>query len=202
VQAAGAIPLNVRNLRIDLLSLSAHKFHGPKGVGALYARQGVRLAPIMRGGEQERELRPGTENVPGIVGFEARLELATQMMGSETARLTPMRDRLISGVLHSIPGSRLNGARSARIASNANFAFEGVSRETLPAKLDLLGIAASSRSACAAGSREPSHVLRAMRLSKPLAQSALRLTLGRATTEAEIERVLEILPGVIARVRG
>ena len=202
VQAAGAVPLRVGDLGVDLLSLSAHKFYGPKGVGALYARQGVRLAPIMRGGEQERELRPGTENVPGIVGFAAALELATAMTESETARLTPLRDRLISRVLDSIPGARLNGTRAPRIASNANFAFEGVSGETLLAKLDLLGIAASSGSACAAGSLEPSHVLRAMGLSKPLAQSALRLTLGQSTTEGEVERVLEILPGVIAQVRA
>lgn len=202
VQAAGAVPLRVDDLGVDLLSLSAHKFYGPKGVGALYVRQGVRIAPIMRGGEQERELRPGTENVPGIVGFAAALELAVRMMESETARLRALRDRLIAGVLETVPGARLNGAREPRIASNANFAFEGVSGETLLAKLDLLGIAASSGSACAAGSLEPSHVLRAMGLSKPLAQSALRLTLGRATTEAHIERVLEVLPGVIQQIRS
>jgi cysteine desulfurase len=202
VQAAGAVPLSVGDLGVDLLSLSAHKFYGPKGVGALYARRGVRIAPIMRGGEQERELRPGTENVTGIVGFASALELATAIMEAETARLTPLRDRLASGVLDSIPGARLNGARAPRIASNANFAFEGVSGETLLAKLDLLGVAASSGSACAAGSLEPSHVLRAMGLSKPLARSALRLTLGRSTTGSEIERVLEILPGVVKQIRG
>jgi len=201
VQVPGAVAVSVVELGVDLLSLSAHKFYGPKGVGALYARQGTRIAPIMRGGEQERELRPGTENVPGVVGFAAALELAVDMLESETARLTPLRDKLIEGVLDSIPGSRLNGAREPRVAGNANFAFEGISGETLLVKLDLLGIAASSGSACAAGSLEPSHVLRAMGLPKPLAQSALRLSLGRSTTEDEINRVLQVLPEVVARLR-
>ncbi|HUT74680.1 MAG TPA: cysteine desulfurase family protein [Armatimonadota bacterium] len=201
VQAAGAAAVNVRALGVDLLSLSGHKFYGPKGVGALYVRAGTRIAPIMRGGDQERELRPGTENVPGIVGFAAALELAEHLRESETARLTALRDRLVSGVLGAIPGARLNGGRTLRVAANANFAFEGVSGETLVVKLDLLGIAASSGSACAAASIESSHVLRAMGLSKPLAQSALRLTLGRDTTEGDVDRLLELLPEVIADLR-
>jgi cysteine desulfurase len=201
VQAAGAVALEVDRLGVDLMSLSAHKIYGPKGVGALYVRRGTRITSIMGGGEQERELRPGTENVPGIIGFAAALELAEEMREAETARLAPLRDKLVTGVLDTIPGSRLNGAREPRIAANANFAFEGVSGETLLVKLDLLGIAASSGSACAAGSLEPSHVLRAMGLTKPLAQSALRITLGRATTERDIDRVLEVLPQVIAELR-
>lgn len=201
VQAAGAVASAVDRLGVDLMSLSAHKIYGPKGVGALYVRRGTRITSIMGGGEQERELRPGTENVPGIIGFAAALELAEEMREAETARLAPLRDKLVGGVLDAIPGSRLNGAREPRIAANANFAFEGVSGETLLVKLDLLGIAASSGSACAAGSLEPSHVLRAMGLSKPLAQSALRISLGRATTERDIARVLEVLPQVIAELR-
>jgi cysteine desulfurase len=202
VQSAGHLPLDVDALGVDLLSLSSHKFYGPKGVGVLYIRRGVPWLPEQQGGGQERGRRAGTENVAGIVGLAMALTLAVETLESEGRRLRALRDLLIRGVLERIPDSRLNGQPERRLPNNANFAFAGVDGESLLLNLDLHGVAASSGSACTAGSIDPSHVLLALGLPADLAASALRLTLGRATTEAQIVRVLEILPGMIARLRA
>jgi cysteine desulfurase len=202
VQSGGQLPLDVNALGVDLLSLSGHKFYGPKGVGVLYVRRGTPWLPIQQGGGQERNRRAGTENVAGIVGLATALELAVGAMGSESPRLRALRDRLIDGIQAAIPESRLNGHHELRLPNNANISFAGVDGESILLNLDLHGIAASSGSACTAGSIDPSHVLLALGLSPAMASSALRLTLGRGTTEAHIDRVLEILPGVIARLRS
>jgi len=198
VQAAGELPLNVSELQVDLLSLSAHKLYGPKGAGALYLRAGARLRALVDGGGQERSLRAGTENVAGIVGLSVALELARDP--AETERLRALRDMLIDGLL-AIPGSRLNGSRDARLANNVNVAFAGITGETLLLALDLAGIAASTGSACAAGAVEPSHVLRSMGNTGFTALEALRLTLGRFTTEEEIQSAIETITAQVARLR-
>jgi len=201
VQAVGHVPIDVEALHIDLLSLSGHKFYGPKGIGALYVRRGVRIEPFVLGGSQERNLRAGTENVPGIVGLGLAAVKAGEDLKGETARLVNLRDTLIEGVFEKIPDSKLNGVRAGRLPGNVNFSFAGVDGEALLVNLDLSGIAASSGSACAAGSVDPSHVLLALGLTKSLAASSLRLTLGRNNTMADVEAVLEILPSTVARLR-
>ncbi|HTI15918.1 MAG TPA: cysteine desulfurase NifS [Dictyobacter sp.] len=201
VQAAGSLPLDVTALNVDLLSLSAHKFHGPKGVGVLYARQGVRILPQLQGGSQERGRRAGTENVAGIVGAATALQLAYEEMPEVTQRLKRLRDRLITGVLE-VPGSRLTGHPTDRLPNNASFAFENIEGESILLNLDLLGIAASTGSACTSGSVDPSHVLLAMGLSEEWVRGSLRLTLGKENTDEDIERVISVLPGIIARLRG
>ena len=201
VQAVGHVPIDVEALHIDLLSLSGHKFYGPKGIGALYVRRGVRIEPFVLGGSQERNLRAGTENVPGIVGLGLAAVKAAEELKAETARLVNLRDALIAGILGKIPGSKLNGPQEGRLPGNVNFSFAGVDGEALLVNLDLSGIAASSGSACAAGSVDPSHVLLALGLTKSLATSSLRLTLGRNNTLADVETVLEILPSTVARLR-
>lgn len=201
VQAVGHVPIDVEALHIDLLSLSGHKFYGPKGIGALYVRRGVRIEPFVLGGSQERNLRAGTENVPGIVGLGLAAVKAGEDLKAETARLVNLRDTLIEGVFEKIPDSKLNGVRAGRLPGNVNFSFAGVDGEALLVNLDLSGIAASSGSACAAGSVDPSHVLLALGLTKSLATSSLRLTLGRNNTLADVEAVLEILPSTVARLR-
>jgi cysteine desulfurase len=198
VQAACELPLNVHDLQVDLLSLSAHKVHGPKGAGALYLRTGTRLQPLIDGGGQEYEHRAGTENVAGLVGFSVALELARSH--AEIERLHALRELLIDGLL-AIPGSRLHGSRTLRLANNVNVGFAGVPGETLLLALDLAGIAASTGAACAAGAVEPSHVLQSMGYPQLDAQEALRLTLGRDTTEAEIRSVIETIAGQVARLR-
>ncbi len=201
VQAGGALPLDISALNADLLSLSAHKFYGPKGVGMLYVRQGVRILPQLQGGSQERGRRAGTENVAGIVGAAAALRLAYEELPQVMPRITALRDRLIEGVL-TIPGSHLTGHPTERLPNNASFCFEGVEGESILLSLDLLGIAASTGSACTSGSMDPSHVLLAMGLPVELAHGSLRLTLGKDNTGEDVDTVLAALPGIIDKLRG
>ena len=201
VQAGGLMDLNVRDLNVDLLSLSAHKFYGPKGVGILYIRQGMRVQSQVLGGSQERNRRAGTENVPGIVGAAAALRLARDERATEAPRLLTLRDQLIAGVLR-IPDSRLTGHPTLRLPSSASFALAGVEGESLLLNLDLIGVAASSGSACTTGSVEPSHVLAALGLSAQEARGHLRLTLGHSTTADDISFVLERLPGIVEKLRA
>src|SRR6266513_3104948 len=200
VQAGGALPLDVTALNADLLSLSAHKFYGPKGVGILYARQGIRILPQLHGGSQERGKRAGTENVAGIVGAATALCLAYEDLPQVTPRLKALRDRLIAGVL-SIPGSQLTGHPTERLFNNASFVFEGVEGESILLNLDLLGIAASTGSACTSGSVDPSHVLLAMHVPVELAHGSLRLTLGKDNTDEDVDTVMAVLPGIIEKLR-
>ncbi len=202
VQALGKIPVNVNELNVDLLSGSSHKIYGPKGVGVLYVRKGVKLAPITFGGAQERKKRPGTENLPGIVGFGLAAELAGQEIEEETQRLTKLRDKLIKGILENIPHTRLNGHPEKRISSNVNVTVEFIEGESLLLSLDMRGVAASSGSACTSGTLDPSHVLLAMGLSHELAHGSLRMTLGKDTTDEDIDYVLEVLPEIVERLRA
>ncbi|MBX5456359.1 MAG: cysteine desulfurase NifS [Thermogemmatispora sp.] len=202
VQAGGALPLDVKALNADLLSLSAHKFYGPKGVGILYVRQGVRLLPQLQGGSQERGRRAGTENVAGIVGAATALRLAYEELEQVQPRLRTMRDRLIEGILSRIPRSRLTGHPTQRLANNASFCFEGVEGESILLNLDLLNIAASTGSACTSGSVEPSHVLVALGLPPEWARGSLRLTLGKDNSEEDIDTVLTVLPGIVEKLRS
>jgi cysteine desulfurase len=202
VQWVGALPLDLGTLNVDLLTFTAHKFYGPKGAGALYVRKGVRLESITHGGGQERGRRPGTENVAGIVGLAKALELAVEELPETSARVTRLRDRLIDTVLEQIPDSHLNGPRSDRLPNNGSLSFPGVESDLLVLNLDLEGIACSSGSACMAGAIEPSHVIRALGLPHPRRMSVVRLSLGRGTTEAEIDRAIEALSAVVSRVRG
>jgi cysteine desulfurase len=202
VQAAGRLPLELDDLDVDLLALSAHKFYGPKGVGLLYVRRGTALLPAITGGGHERGRRPGTVNVAGAVGLATALRLAEEERVREAARLRPLRDRLIEGVLASIPDSRLTGHPRHRLPHHASFAFRGVEGQAAVLDLDLEGIAASSGAACAEGEPEPSFVLEAMGLPPDWSIGSLRLTLGRANDEADIERVLEVLPGIVQRLRA
>jgi len=201
VQAVGHIPVDVKEMNIDLLSLSAHKFYGPKGVGALYIRKGVKLHPFIHGGAQERNRRAGTENLPGIVGLGKAIELAVSNLEESSKRLTAMRDRLISGVLNTIENVRLNGHPTKRLPGNANFSFEFIEGESLLLSLDMKGIAASSGSACTSGSLDPSHVLLAIGLPHEIAHGSLRLTLGDDNTDEDIDYVLEVLPDIVQRLR-
>lgn len=201
VQAAGSLPLNVAALNADLLSLSAHKFHGPKGVGILYVRQGMRLLPQLQGGSQERGRRAGTENVAGIVGAAAALRLVQEELPQVTPRIRALRDRLITSVL-TIPRSQLTGHPSDRLPNNASFCFEGIEGESILLNLDLLGIAASTGSACTSGSVDPSHVLMALGLAPEWSHGSLRLTLGKANTDDEVHVLLDALPGIIEKLRG
>jgi len=202
IQAAGRLPLEVDDLNVDLLALSAHKFYGPKGVGLLYVRRDTSLLPAITGGAHERRRRPGTVNVAGAVGLATALRLAEEERVVETARLRRLRDRLIEGVLASVPESRLTGHPTHRLAHHASFAFRGVEGESVVLSLDLAGIAASSGAACAEGEPEPSFVLTAMGLPLDWSIGSLRLTLGRANDEADVARVLEVLPGIVERLRA
>ncbi len=202
VQAVGHVPIDVEAMHIDLLSLSAHKFHGPKGVGALYVRKGVRLPALITGGGQERKKRAGTENVPGIVGLGVAIELAVAELAENTKAMCALRDRLISGMEARIPEIKLNGHRSQRLPNNVNFSIRYIEGESILLMLDLNGIAASSGSACTSGSLDPSHVLLAMGLTHEVAHGSLRLTLSRYTTPEEIDYVLEILPPIIEKLRA
>ena len=202
VQAAGVVPIDVNDWNADLLSLTGHKFHGPKGVGALYIRKGTRIHNLIEGGAQERGLRAGTENVPGIVGMGEALSLAAAELSEYTAPVTALRDRLIHGVLSAVPDARLNGHPTLRLPGNVNFSFPGVEGESLLMRLDLAGIACSSGSACTSGSLEPSHVLSAMGLSPDMARSSLRFSLGRDNTAEEIDRVLAVLPPIVEDLRA
>lgn len=202
VQSVGAIPVNVDALNVDLLSLSAHKFYGPKGVGALYVRRGIRLVQLIHGGAQERKRRAGTENVPGIVGLAKALELATEDLEQRRAETVALRDRLVQGVLQVIPRTRFNGHPTERLPNNASFCFEFIEGESLLLNLDLQGVAASSGSACTSGALEPSHVLLAMGLPHEIAHGSLRMTLGRDNTAEDIDYVLQVLPEIVAKLRA
>ena len=202
VQGTGHMPINVQALRVDLLTISAHKFHGPRGVGAAYIRKGVSVSPLITGGEQEKHRRAGTENVAGIVAMAEALQERGEEMEEEQERLKALSDRLIDGVLSAVTDCQLTGHRTERLPGIVSFLFEGVSPDELLALLDMQGVAASAGSACTAGSNEPSHVLQAMGLIDGRRCAPLRLSMGRCTTEAEIDRVLEILPQTVARLRG
>ena len=201
VQAAGHIPINVKDMNIDLLSLSAHKFHGPRGAGALFARKGIVLDTLINGGAQERGKRAGTENLPAIRGMAAALEDACANIEKNAARLIPLRDRLIAG-LNKIPYSELNGDEKNRLPSNVNFCFEGIEGESLLLLLDDKGICASSGSACTSGSLDPSHVLLAIGRPHEVAHGSLRLTLGEDATEQDVDYIINAVSDVVAYLRG
>ena len=202
VQVVAHVPINVGEMNIDMLSLSAHKFYGPKGVGALYIRKGVRIENLIHGGGQERGRRATTENVAGIVGLGAAIERTSSRMKESSARIAGLRDMLIEGVMESIPYAKLNGAPSGeRLPNNANFSFIGIEGETLLLDLDREGIYASTGSACSSGSLDPSHVLMAIGLSHEQAHGSLRATLGEETTEDDIQYVLSVLPKIVERRR-
>lgn len=201
VQAVGAIPLDVQAMNIDLLSLSGHKLHGPKGVGALYIRKGVKLDNLIHGGAQERGFRAGTENVPGIVGLGEAVERAYQQLDENVRRMTELRDKLIAGIMDRVPKAQLNGHPTERLPGNVNLSFDGVEGEALLLRLDLAGVAGSSGSACTSGALDPSHVLMALGLSEAAAHGSLRLTLGSDTTPEEIDAVLDILPPLVENLR-
>lgn len=201
VQAIGNIPVNVKDDYIDLMSLTAHKFHGPKGCGALYIRKGVRVANLIEGGAQERSRRAGTENVAGIVGLQAALELAISTMSERAERLTKMRDRLIAGLL-KIERSRLNGSKEHRLPGNVNMCFEGIEGESLLLRLDLAGVSASSGSACTSGSLDPSHVLLALGLPHEIAHGSLRLSFSDDNTEEDIDYLLKVVPEIVNYLRS
>lgn len=202
VQTVGHIPVDVNELGVDLLSMSAHKLYGPKGVGALYIRKGTKLDSFMHGGGQEGGRRASTENVAGIVGFGKAAEITRQEIDGEATRLTFLRDKLTTGIMGSIDDTRLNGHPVKRLPNNVNMSIGFVEGESILLNLDLAGICASTGSACSSGDLEPSHVLLALGLTHEQAHGSLRFTLGRWTTEEEIDRVLQVLPGIIARLRA
>jgi len=202
VQAVGHMPVDVKSLGVDMLSLSGHKFYGPKGVGALYARRGVRLAPLIDGGAQERKRRAGTENMAGIVGIGMAIELAVSEMDEVSAKEERLRDKLIEGLTQRIPDVRLNGHRRLRLPNNVNMSFLYVEGESLLLNLDMEGIAASSGSACTSGSLAPSHVLMAMGIPHEVAHGSVRMTLGRYTEDADVERVLDVMPRIVEKLRA
>jgi len=202
VQSVGKIPVDVRALGADLLSLSAHKFNGPKGAGALWIKRGTRLLPTVTGGKHERNRRAGTENVPAIVGLGVAARLAGGKLGAEAARVAALRDHLEEGILGGVPGTAVNGARGSRVPNTSNISFDRVEAESLLIALDLEGIAVSTGSACSSGTLEPSHVLRAMGLSTHRTQNSLRFSLGMFSTEAEVDRVVEVLPRLVEKLRG
>ncbi len=201
VQAVGHIPIDVKAMNIDFLSLSAHKFHGPKGVGVLYMKKGLRLPSFLSGGGQEKNRRAGTENVPGIVGLGKAIELATEHIESVNAQILRLRDKLIAGIEAQIPEVKLNGHPTERLPNNVNFSIRYIEGEGMLLLLDMNGIAASSGSACTSGSLDPSHVLLAMGLPHEIAHGSLRLTLSDETTEEEVDYVLDVLPKVVQRLR-
>jgi cysteine desulfurase len=202
VQSVGKIPVDVRALGVDLLSLSAHKFNGPKGVGVLWVKRGTRMQPILTGGKHERSRRAGTENVPAIVGLGVAAAQARAKMAAEGARVGALRDRLEQGILRAVPGTQVNGTPDARVPNTTNISFERVEAESLLIALDLEGVAVSTGSACSSGTLEPSHVLRAMGLPAPRTQSSLRFSLGLFSSDAEVDRVIEVLPRLVEKLRG
>jgi cysteine desulfurase len=201
VQAAGKIPIDVESLRVDLLSISAHKFCGPKGVGALFIRKGTELRPLLYGGHSERDRRPGTEDVAAIAGMGKAAELARSSLQEETGHIRAMRDRLEQGLLARVPHSWVNGAPAPRVPNTSNITFPFIEGESMVIALDLKGIACSTGAACSSGAVEPSHVLMALGLAPEDARATLRLSLGHQTTEAEIDFALETIPPVIERLR-
>ena len=202
VQSAGKIPVEVRTLGVDLLSASAHKFYGPKGIGILWAKRGIRLSPFLSGGKQERNRRAGTENVPGAVGMGVAATLAARKMDAEAARLSALRDRLENGILSAVPNTEVNGSREARVPNTTNISFDRIEAESLLIALDLEGVAVSTGSACSSGTLEPSHVLKAMNLSSHRAQNSIRFSLGASNNEEQIDRVVEILPRIVSKLRS
>lgn len=202
VQAVGNIPIDVNVMHIDLLSLSGHKFYGPKGIGAIYIRRSVKIEPVQLGGAQERNMRAGTENIPAIVGLGRAAAIAKRDFDKKTAHLTKLRDMLIKGIQEKIPDIKLNGHPVKRLPGNVNFSFRYIEGESLLLNLDMKGIAASSGSACTSGSLDPSHVLLAMGMTHEVAHGSLRISLGRDNTEEEIAYALEVLPQIIARLRS
>jgi len=202
VQTVGHIPVNVDELKVALLSISAHKLYGPKGAGVLYIRKGTKLVSLMHGGEHEKRRRAGTENVPAIVGLGKAVELAGQEVGKEAERLAYLRDKLIEGLGEKIDHIRLNGHPTRRLPNNVNVSIDFVEGESMLLNLDLEGICASTGSACSSASLEPSHVLLALGFPAEQAHGSLRFTLGRENTEADVERVLEVLPGIVAKLRA
>jgi cysteine desulfurase len=202
VQSVGKVPINVNDMNIDLLTLSSHKIYGPKGVGALYVKRGVRLTPQLTGGAHERRMRAGTENVPGIVGFGEACRLAKAELPEESRRLTKLRDKLIEGILRQIPDVILNGHPVLRLPHNVNVSIKYLEGESILLNLDRMGVAASSGSACTSGSLEPSHVLLAMGLTHETAHGSLRFALGMSNTEEDIDYVLEVLPPIVEKLRA
>jgi len=202
VQAAGKLELDLSLLPIDMTALSAHKFHGPKGVGLLYVRKGLESRPLLHGGRQERGLRAGTENVPGIAGMAVALELAARNLFEDQRRVARLRDRLQAGLVERVPGLFVNGDAEHRISNTLNFRVPGVSGETLLMNLDMEGIAVSVGAACDSGSLEPSHVLTAMGLDEAAALEGVRVSLSRFNTEAEVDRFLEVLPRLVSKIRA
>lgn len=201
VQAVGHVPIDVEEMRIDLLSMSGHKLGAPKGIGAIYIRKGTKVTPLIFGGAQEKKQRAGTENIPGIVGLGKAVELAVAEMEETTERMVSLRDKLIYGILEAVPYSRLNGHPQDRLPGNCNISFSYIEGESLLLLLDALGIAASSGSACTSGSLDPSHVLMAIGLPHETAHGSLRLTLDRQNTEEEVDFILEKLPPIVQRLR-
>ena len=202
VQSVGKVPIEVRKAHVDLLSIASHKFHGPKGVGALYVKKGVALDPLVHGGGQEKGLRSSTENIPGIVGIGKAAEIAYSMMIQDGKRVSAMRDRIINDVLSEISLSYLNGHPTQRLPNNASFRFDGLEGESLVLSLDGKGLAASTGSACSSKKLRPSHVLLAIGLNEVQAHGSLRLTLGRENTEEEVSYLLQVLPEVVSKMRA
>ncbi|MBA2633784.1 MAG: cysteine desulfurase [Chloroflexi bacterium] len=201
VQSVAKIPVDVRALGVDLLSLSAHKFNGPKGAGALWIKRGTRLSAILTGGKHERNRRAGTENVPAIAGLGAAARLAIARLATEAARLSALRDRLEAGILAAVPGAAVNGARGSRVPNTTNISFEGVEAESLLIALDLDGVAVSTGSACSSGTLEPSHVLRAMGMSSHRSQNSIRISLGAGNTDEQVDYVISRLPATVQKLR-
>jgi cysteine desulfurase len=201
VQSAGKIPVHVRQLGVDLLSLSAHKFYGPKGAGAIWIRRGARLLPILTGGKHERSRRAGTENVPGLAGLGIAADLARLKMEGEAARLSSLRDRLERGILGTVRGTAVNGT-GERVPNTSNISFDRVEAESLLIALDLEGVAVSTGSACSSGTLEPSHVLKAMGFPVHRTQNSIRFSLGAANTEAEIDHVISVMPRIVDKLRS
>jgi cysteine desulfurase len=202
VQSIGKIPVDVRSLGVDLLSLSAHKFYGPKGVGALWIKRGARVTSVMTGGKHERSRRAGTENVAGIAGLGVAAQLAAQKLTSEATRLSALRNRLEEAILARVPGTAINGVREPRVPNTTNISFEAVEAESLLIALDLEGVAVSTGSACSSGTLEPSHVLRAMGLSSPRTQNSIRMSLGASNTDVEVDFVVSKLPAIVEKLRS
>ena len=202
VQAMGNVKIDVKELGVDLLSISGHKIMGPKGIGVLYIRKGVRLDNLIHGGAQERRRRPGTENVAAVVGMGKAAQLATENLEQHIRDMTSLRDKLINGIYERIPYVKLNGHPTERLANNVNFSFEFIEGEALLLSLDMVGIAASSGSACTSGSLDPSHVLMAIGLSHEIAHGSLRLSLGEINTDEDVEYILEQLPPIVERLRS
>jgi len=201
VQSAGKLPIDVNQFQLDLLSLSGHKLYAPKGIGALYVRGGTRLKQLLYGGHHQRGMRPGTENVAGIVGLGKAAEIARQTLANDAKRLSALRDQLEHGLLHRVPHSRVNAARAPRTPNTANLVFPGVEGEALLIALDLKGLACSTGAACSSGAVEPSHVLTAIGLPAEEARASLRFSLGRQTTQADIDFALQVVPAAVAQLR-